>query len=124
MTIIHDIYGEAEGVEWNSESEAWDQTVNGVYMLRFSIDGWREKVEERWEEDSEAMLECEARGGVELSIGGARSPLSMNRRWAVVERYDLPAKWQHQSVIERAENLTNWVEQFKRPCLIIQRLEQ
>ena len=126
MTIIHDTWGEVEGVaaktkdvEHPYHTISWERIVNGRTEVFFFSSGWREKVVERWEEDSGYL--STSRAYLTFLAGGIRLPLTANRRWAVVERYDLPANWRHLSINEGAENLTNWVEQFKRPCLIIER---
>ena len=108
MTIIHEKWGEVAGVECQiPQSRWWKQGANYYFG-----DGWREKVEERWEEDSSYLSTSRAYLAFSLAA---------NRRWAAVERYALPDDWRHQSINEGAENLTTWVEQFKRPCLIIER---
>ena len=118
MTIIHEKWGEVEGVELRERFPCGWFKRGASYSY---AEGWREKVAERWKEDSEALLECEARGGVELSIGGARRALSLNRRWAVVERYALPPGWWGDWFSSGAISPAAWVETFKRPCLIIER---
>ena len=47
MTIIHDVYGEVEGARrcYAGEKGTWEK--NGAIYL--GSNGWREKVEERWE---------------------------------------------------------------------------
>ena len=116
MTIIHDKWGEVEGVEviFQRSYTTWGKT--GAEYLE--TQGWREKVGERWEEDSGYLKEAEARGCLSFLT---TQRLPADKRWTLVERYDLPANWRHRSINEGAENLTNWVEQFKRPCLIIER---
>ena len=123
MIIIHDIYGEVEGVELRERFPCgW---FKGGASFCYA-EGWREKVverwkDERWEEDSGYLSEYKTRACLAFLAGGIRLPLPANKRWAVVERYALPENWRHRSINEGAENLTNWVEQFKRPCLIIER---
>ena len=117
MTIIHDEWGEVAGVECQiPQSRWWKQGANYYFG-----DGWREKVEETWEEVTGDRAICLIKDYGQLVVDGVTIVLPFEFRFQVIERYDLPANWRHQSINEGAENLTTWVEQFKRPCLIIER---
>ena len=117
MTIIHDKWGEVEGVEVIFQDSTW--VKNGAWYL--CTRGWREKVEEQWEEDSGYLSEYKTRACLAFLAGGIRLPLPANKRWAVVERYALPPGWWGDWFSSGAIAPAAWVETFKRPCLIIER---
>jgi hypothetical protein len=106
MTIIHDTWGEVEGVE---KPCAWFWWKDGARYNE--SDGWREKVEERWEEvDFSKQLWCE-QGWI----------LPDNERLRCVERYALPEDWYQQWRHYPGDGLIPFINQFKKPCLIAER---
>ena len=128
MTIIHDIYGEVEGASnysvadrpssmgkhFMGEKGTWHK--NGAIYL--DSNGWREKVVELWEEDSGYLKEAEARGCLSFLTTQRLTP---DKRWAVVERYELPDDFANQYWDHSKLSIANYFAQFKKPCLIIER---
>ena len=118
MTIIHDIYGEVEGARrcYAGEKGTWEK--NGAIYL--DSNGWREKVEERWEEVSTTDV---GRSGLMIYHDGKRLWETEIRpdagyRLRCVERYDLPDDL---SEVWMVKDVNTWAKQFKRSCLIIER---
>ena len=117
MTIIHDKWGEVEGVQVIFQRSYTTWGKNGAEYLE--TQGWREKVE-RWKEVSTTDV---GRSGLMIYHDGKRLWETEIRpdagyRLRCVERYDLPDDL---SEVWMVKDVNTWAKQFKRSCLIIER---
>jgi len=109
ITITHDKYEDVEGVEvlFKCTHTTWGK--NGAEYTEAR--GWREKVPQRWVEDSTYLNDCEARGCLSFLT---TQPLPPDKRWKAVDRYVLPEGWDPKSSVSPSDLKV-------KPCLIIER---
>jgi hypothetical protein len=129
MTIVHDQWGEAEGVEEYTKEYGWAKHENGAITIYYRGNGWREKVEERREDVTDR---CNVVKGITLDHvhysqqRTMRAAYSCNEfKFRMVERYDLPEDW-HRDFFgwlppQISCDVDERMNQFKKPCLIIER---
>jgi len=108
LTITHEVWGEVTNVKPTTRPNVWKKE-GAIYCYD---DGWREKVEEQWEESP-----MDNWGNISICRSLICGP---NERLRVVDRYDLPEDWE-QDWFRDNKSLTDYVQQYKKFCLILER---
>lgn len=120
MKIRHRDYGEVDGVERYELSRHWEKQKDGAHMIYYQCDGWYEVTETRYVDVTGACHE-NIHGG--FFIGGWSVPLPSGHKLRKVEWFDLPNNLVHEIHYMTAKGFIEYIQRFKKPCLIVEKEE-
>lgn len=126
MKIRHREYGEVDwviGIRTDGPDfkfVEWELRQNGRIIRFLKKDGWAEVTEPRY---VDVTGECRLDDDGDLIVGERLAVLPVRHRFCKKQWFDLPENLLYETCNMTPKGFVDYIQQFKKPCLVVEKEE-